>query len=60
MNYVWKGVKKMKEICWKITVVEHCIFKDVGRGQTFYGAHNQKNADFPEDQPGNVTILQGG
>ena len=26
----------------------------------FYGAHNQKNADFPEDQPGNVTILQGG
>ena len=57
MNYVWKGVKKMKEICWKITVVEHCIFKDVGRGQTFYGAHNQKNADFPEDQPGNVTIL---
>ena len=29
MNYVWKGVKKMKEICWKITVVEHCIFKDV-------------------------------
>ena len=49
MNYVWKGVKKMKEICWKITVVEHCIFKDVGRGQTFYGAHNQKNADFPED-----------
>lgn len=44
---------------WKITVIEHCYFMEVGKGQTFYCEHQNKDADYPEDQPANVTILQG-
>ena len=44
---------------WNVTVIETCYFKDVGRGQIIYGAHNQNNADKTADQPGNITIIQG-
>jgi len=44
---------------WNITVIEICYFMEVGRGQSLYGAHNQKNADVTADQPGNITVIQG-
>lgn len=44
---------------WKITVVEHGYFLDVGRAQTFYGAHNKPDGGCREDQPANVAIIQG-
>ena len=40
---------------WKITVIEHCIFKDEAISQVYYGAHNQGTADLPA----NLTVIQG-
>jgi len=49
----------VQENRWRITVVEHCYFKDVARGQSYYGAHNNKNADETADQPANISVIQG-